>query len=501
MELEKIPFDLHDLFSSCRTLILPKALEKGLLLHFYAEPSVGKKPLGDPTRLRQVLVNLLSNAVKFTNSGTIKLNAILQDKTESTITMFFEVKDSGIGMTEEQIKKIFEPFTQAETGTTRKYGGTGLGLAITKNIVEMMGGELSVESTPGLGSKFNFALTFETIDFTNDDLLKKEIVLRELEKPNFEGEVLLCEDNSMNQQVITEHLARVGLKTVVAENGKIGVEMVQSRMEKGEKQFDLIFMDMHMPVMDGLEAAEKILEFNTGIPMVAMTANVMSNDREIYKLKGMDDCVGKPFTSQELWHCLMKYLKPVDWQRVDENQHAMADDKLRQKLINNFVKDNSNKYGEIAEAIKKGDIKLAHRLAHTLKSNAGQLEKDLLRQAAADIENGLKDGQNLVTAEQMMALEKELNAALAELEPQVVDLSGGGTAAGAEQISVESTLELIGKLEPLLELGDIGARQYIYELRHIKGGEDLIQQIEDFDFDLALATLAELKKSLEKPRE
>ncbi|MDR1802516.1 MAG: response regulator, partial [Treponema sp.] len=315
----------------------------------------------------------------------------------------------------------------------------------------------------------------------------------------FEGEILLCEDNPMNQQVITEHLARVGLKTVVAENGKIGVEMVQSRREKGEKQFDLIFMDMHMPVMDGLEAAEKILEFNAGIPMVAMTANVMSNDREIYKLKGMDDCVGKPFTSQELWHCLMKYLKPVDWQRVDEN--PMAEDRLRQKLINNFVKDNSNKYGEIAEAIKTGDIKLAHRLAHTLKSNAGQLEKDLLRQAAADIEDRLKDGQNLVTPEQMAALERGLNAALAELGPRVVDLSGGGTAAGAEQISAESGLELIGKLEPLLELGDTGARQFIDELRHIKGSEELARQIEDFDFDLALATLAELKKSLEKQRE
>ena len=497
MELEKIPFDPHDLFSSCRTLILPKALEKGLLLHFYAEPSVGKKPLGDPTRLRQVLVNLLSNAVKFTNSGTIKLNAILQDKTETTITMFFEVRDSGIGMTDEQIKKIFEPFTQAETGTTRKYGGTGLGLAITKNIVEMMGGELTVESTPGVGSKFSFALKFETIDFTNDDLLKKEIVLRELEKPTFEGEILLCEDNAMNQQVISEHLARVGLKTVVAENGKVGVEMVQSRKEKGEKQFDLIFMDMHMPVMDGLEAAEKIGELKTGIPMVAMTANIMSNDREIYKLKGMDDCVGKPFTSQELWHCLMRYFKPVDWQKVDENQHAMAEDKLRQKLINNFVKDNSGRYGEIADAIRVGDIKLAHRLAHTLKSNAGQLGKTLLQKAAAEIENQLRDGQNLVTPEQMDALESSLGAALAELEPQVVDLPAGGTAANTEIASVESSLELIEKLEPMLELGDIGARQYIFELRHIQGSEDLIQQIEDFDFDLALTTLSELKKSLE----
>ncbi|MDR1802144.1 MAG: response regulator, partial [Treponema sp.] len=354
MELETIPFDPHDLFSSCRTLILPKAIEKGLLLHFYAEPSIGKKPLGDPTRLRQVLVNLLSNAVKFTKVGTIKLNAILKGQTEKTITMYFEVKDSGIGMTPEQIEKIFEPFTQAESGTTRKYGGTGLGLAITKSIVEMMGGTLSVESTPGVGSRFSFDLTFETVDYTDDDLLEKEIVLRELEKPAFEGEVLLCEDNPMNQQVITEHLARVGLKTVVADNGKIGVDMIRGRMLSGDKQFDLIFMDMHMPVMDGLEAAEKIMEYNAGVPIVAMTANIMSNDREIYKLKGMDDCVGKPFTSQELWHCLMKYLKPIDWQKVDENQHAMAEDKLRQKLINNFVKDNSGKYGEIAEAIKKG---------------------------------------------------------------------------------------------------------------------------------------------------
>jgi HPt (histidine-containing phosphotransfer) domain-containing protein len=174
----------------------------------------------------------------------------------------------------------------------------------------------------------------------------------------------------------------------------------------------------------------------------------------------------------------------------------MAEDKLRQKLINNFVKDNSGKYGEIAEAIKKGDIKLAHRLAHTLKSNAGQLGKTLLQKAAADVENQLKSGENLVTPEQMDALESSLGAALAELEPQVVDLSGGGAAANTEFSSVESSLELIGILEPMLELGDIGARQYIFELRRIPGSEALIQQIEDFDFDLALKTLTELKKSL-----
>jgi signal transduction histidine kinase/DNA-binding response OmpR family regulator len=494
MELEKIPFELHDLFSSCRTLILPKALEKGLLLHFYAEPSVGKKPLGDPTRLRQVLVNLLSNAVKFTKVGTIKLNAILKEKTDSTITMFFEVKDSGIGTTPDQIEKIFEPFTQAESGTTRKYGGTGLGLAITKRIVEMMGGTLSVESTLGLGSMFSFDLTFDTIDLTDDDLLKKEIDLRELEKPAFEGEILLCEDNAMNQQVITEHLARVGLKTVVADNGKIGVDMVRGRMLSGDKQFDLIFMDMHMPVMDGLEAAEKIMEYKAGVPIVAMTANIMSNDRELYKLKGMDDCVGKPFTSQELWRCLLKYLKPLGWQKMEETQNTEVDDKLRQKLINGFVKDNTNKYGEIADALKAGDVKLAHRLAHTLKSNAGHLDKTLLQQAAADIENQLKTGENLATAEQLAALETSLSAALAELAPLVS--SAPEAAADAEPLSKEAALELLEKLAPMLELGDLSARQLSGDLRRIPGSNELVQQIEDLDFNLALASLAGLKKSL-----
>jgi signal transduction histidine kinase len=319
MELEKIPFDLHELFTSCRTLIMPKAIEKCLQLYFYAEPSIGKMPLGDPTRLRQVLVNLLSNAVKFTNAGMVKLHAAVKNKSENSITMHFEVKDSGIGMTSEQIEKIFDPFMQAEIGTTRKYGGTGLGLPITKNIIEMMGGQLLVESVPRVGSKFSFDLTFETVDIPAEEATENKAAFDEIDKPTFEGEVLLCEDNAMNQHVIREHLSRVGLKTVVAEDGKIGVDMVHSRVLSGEKQFDLIFMDMHMPVMDGLEATAKIMELNTGIPIVAMTANIMSDDVELYKESGMSDCVGKPFTSQELWHCLLKYLKPLSGGNIVHN--------------------------------------------------------------------------------------------------------------------------------------------------------------------------------------
>jgi signal transduction histidine kinase/DNA-binding response OmpR family regulator len=423
MELENIPFTMRELFESCKTLVMPKAVEKGLMLHFYAEPSLGRRPLGDPTRLRQVFVNLLSNAIKFTNTGIVKLLADMTGKDEKTITVYFEVKDSGIGMTKEQIAKIFEPFMQAESGTARQYGGTGLGLAITKNIVEMMGGKLSVESTPGVGSKFSFSVVFDSINDESDEDVSEKIIIHDLEKPVFEGEILLCEDNVMNQQVICEHLSKVGLKTVVADNGKMGLDIVQSRMEKGEKQFDLIFMDMHMPVMDGLEASAKIVELNTGIPIVAMTANIMADDMAIYRKSGMVDCVGKPFTSLELWRCLMKYFTPVELHTVNAVQIAQMEEKMRQKIINNFVKEGRTKFTNITEAIEAGDIKLAHRLVHTLKGLAGQIGKTLLQQAAAEVEQHLKDGKNTVTPHEMSILETELNAVIAEVTPLYDELA------------------------------------------------------------------------------
>jgi len=419
MELENIPFDLRELFSSCRTLIAPSAAEKGLTLYFYAEPSTGKRPLGDPSRLRQVFINLLSNAVKFTNNGMVKFLAALTDRTDTTITMHFEVKDSGIGMSKDQISKIFDPFTQAEAGITRKFGGTGLGLSISKNIIDMMGGHLDVESTLGIGSKFSFDITFDTIDLTDDEMLEKKIVLSEIEKPSFSGEVLLCEDNHMNQQIIYEHLSRIGINTVIADNGQIGVDLVKERLEKGAKQFDLIFMDIHMPVMDGLEAASRIMEFKTGIPIVAMTANIMSNDIDIYRESGMYDCVGKPFTSQELWRCLMKYMTPIARDNNEKSIILEADAEYQKMLKVYFVKSHQRKCQEIEDAINEGDIELAHRLAHTLKGNAGQLGKTVLQKAALEVEKQLSQGKSFVTPEQLRTLENELNLVLNEYSSQI----------------------------------------------------------------------------------
>jgi len=496
MTLEKIPFDLHDIFERCQTVIATKTLEKGISLYCYAEPSVGRKLLGDPVRLRQVLINLLSNAVKFTNVGTVKLYSSIKSSTDTNTTIYFEVKDSGIGITKDQIEKIFEPFVQADDSVTRKYGGTGLGLTITKNIIELMGGHLEVESILKVGSKFSFELTFDTIDAAAD-VPSKEIVIDASEKPNFKGDVLVCEDNQMNQMVISEHLERVGIKPVIAENGKIGLNMVSDRVQRG-KPFDLIFMDIQMPVMDGLEAASKIIQFNTGTPVVAMTANVMSNDKEIYKAHGMPDCISKPFTTLELWQCLAKYLNFATSSEETTNElpkKSTDDEKLQKKLQLTFAKDNQEKFKEICDAINKKDIKLAHRLAHTLKSNAALIGESFLQKAAADVEALLKGENNAVTDSAMNKLDHELSSVLKELKPL---LSEAQVAVQNKDFNTNEALNLLNRLKPMLTNMNPECMNLLDEVRSIPGADELANHIENFDFKPALEVLSELKKQWSK---
>jgi len=489
--LENIPFDLPDIFSHCQSAIVPKTVEKGIMLYCYAEPYVGKKLLGDPVRLRQVIMNLLSNAVKFTNSGTIKLLASLNDSSETTAKISFEIKDSGIGMEPEQIKKIFEPFKQADESITRKYGGTGLGLTITKNIIELMGGVLKVESAPGIGSKFSFEITYELID-DSTEYANEKIEVSEFEKPNFKGEVLVCEDNSLNQQVICDHLERVGLKAVVAHNGRIGVNMVAERMKKNEDMFDLIFMDIHMPVMDGLEAASKINESGVKTPIVALTANVMSNDLELYRSVGMSDTLGKPFTANDLWRCLVKFLHVESYTVIDESRQAAEESRTKRKLKINFVKSNQTTYGDFIDKIEANDIKTAHRMAHTLKSNAAQIGEKRLRDAAAAAEALLKDGNRLMD-EQKKIIKTELDRILAELAPLLAE---DENIDRPEINDAEKIRGLIGRLEPLLEGNSAKSLKLLDEIKAVPGTEELVYQMEEYDFNQALKALEILKKEV-----
>jgi CheY-like chemotaxis protein len=520
MELERIPFDLHELFVACRTIITPKADEKGVDLYFYAEPSIGKKLMGDPVRLRQVLLNILSNAVKFTNTGgIIKIMAILKGSSNSAgsgapkgapdnlITINFEIKDSGIGMTADQVARIFEPFMQADEGITRRYGGTGLGIPISNNIIEMMGGKLKIESALGVGSKFSFELTFDTVDVPEGGLADDKMTADKIEKPYFNGTVLVCEDNQMNQQMLCDHLERVGLQIEVAENGLIGVELVNKRLDKGEKPYDLMLMDIHMPVMDGIEAASKIAKLGIGTPIVALTANIMANDRELYMKNGMKDCVGKPFVSQELWRCLLKYLNPVEWKAENREQSRQADQKLMGTLTLNFLNDHPETFRKITAAIKSGDIKLAHRLAHTLKSNAGLIGKTVLQKAALDVESLLRGGKNQVTQEALNALETELNTVLGELKPVAKTVSfDKQTLPEPPPLTSEEARELLAGLKPLLERGNPECLKLTHSLHGIRGNDlaetslvlKLIQQMEDLDFEQATETLNQITNNNEQ---
>ncbi|MCL2412236.1 MAG: response regulator, partial [Treponema sp.] len=451
---------------------------------------------------------LLTNAIKFTDTGIVKLCAAINERTDDSITIHFTVRDSGIGMTPEQIEKIFEPFAQAEAKTMRKCAGTGLGLPIAKNIIELMGGKLFVESAPEAGSKFSFDLTFNTIKADSEELNKK-IHMGEIKRPSFNAEVLLCEDNLMNQQVICEHFEKVGLKIAVAENGKIAVDFVKKRKENNEKQFDIIFMDINMPVMDGLEASAKIHEIDSTIPIIAITANMIDNNNDIYAKAGMKDFISKPFTSQELWHCLLRFLTPSETasEKTDNDTKTEADKEFQIYLKTLFIKNNKEKYQEIVKALEAGDTKLANRLAHTLKSNSGQLGLNALHQAADDVEKHLAGGENLVLPQQLTALEYELNQAilqLAQIVTQYNELNPVNSNFNSDEtqnlMDIQSTLELLDKLEPMLKFGNTKSLEYIDSLYQIYADNtvknQLVQHIKEFDFEIALGLLFQIREQL-----
>ncbi|MCL2045091.1 MAG: ATP-binding protein [Oscillospiraceae bacterium] len=485
MDLEKVPFDLNSVFMRCRSVILPDAQEKGLELYVYSEPSTGKKLLGDSVKLYQALMNLLSNAVKFTNRGSVRMQSSIKKVENDRATVYFEVKDSGIGMSEEQIEKAIEPFTQADSSTTRTYGGTGLGLTITKNLVELMGGVLTVDSVQGVGSTFSFELTFETIDAAED--YSEQIISETIERPHFDGNVLICEDNIMNQQVMREHLVRVGLNTTIAENGKIGLDIVKERMENGFVPFDMIFMDVFMPVMDGMEAALKISELDTGTPIVVVTANIMSGEIDNYLAHGMSDYLSKPFTSQELWQILLKHMNPVNLS-VDSTDDQ---DDLMNKLKITFFRDNQFKFNEIISAINAKDYTLAHRLAHTLKTNAGMIGKTKLRNTAATIEAALIN-EVAPTMPQWSMLEAELNHILSELKPQYEEAVA---LLGHFDMNAQEKEIIFERLRIMLENINPQCVDMLDEIKSIEGTEELCSLMEDYDFDGALKVLMKLKRN------
>jgi len=252
-------------------------------------------------------------------------------------------------------------------------------------------------------------------------------------------------------------------------------------------------MDIHMPIMDGLEAASHIAALGSKSPIVAITANVMSNDLELYKSKGINDYVSKPFTSQQLWECLIKYLPVESYTIIDRRRQSVEFEKLQHKRQVHFAQNNQNTFTEIKKAIDAGDIMFAHRLAHTLKGNAGQIGEKMLQSAAASIESMLIRDKKPFDVEKMAVLETELNLVLNKLAPIAFE---SRAIRQPEIRDIEKVKDIIHRLEVVLMENETSSRKMLSELWAIPGAEDLAQLIDDFEFKLAADELVKFKETL-----
>jgi len=298
LNIENTPFNIQKAFEDVYALFYEKAKEKEISLSLEIAKTIPVNVLGDEVRVKQIISNILSNAIKFTQvKGDISIT-VSYDKVEETLSC--SIKDSGIGISQDNLEHIFNSFAQADSSTTRKFGGTGLGLSISKHLVELMNGQISVKSIIDEGTIFTFTIFLKPFV---DELASEENVL-DLSEVSFNcsSKILLVEDNKTNQMLLKMMLLDLNLSCDIAENGLEAFEKVQ------EKEYDLVLMDENMPVMNGIESTKKIRELNIDVPIVAVTANALKGDREKFLSAGMNDYLSKPIDNDEFITILHKYV-------------------------------------------------------------------------------------------------------------------------------------------------------------------------------------------------
>jgi len=301
VQLEHIDFNLKQLFENIHATTQPTIVDKELELKLNFDDAIPEVINGDPVRLGQVITNLVNNAIKFTHKGSVDINVKLIDTGKENVDIYFEVKDTGIGIAEEKQEYIFEVFTQASSATTRKFGGIGLGLAISRRLVNLMGGNISLKSKLNEGASFSFNLALQAAKKT---AVSTPLVKEYKNSTAFKGlKVLLAEDNQINVLVVKRYLQQWGVECDVAENGQKAVDMI------ADKGYQLILMDLQMPVMDGYEATKHIRQVETykTVPILAITASLVGDVRESVIESGMNDWLSKPFKPEELYDKIKQY--------------------------------------------------------------------------------------------------------------------------------------------------------------------------------------------------
>jgi len=405
LNVETIGFSVEKMVKNVIGSVNHLAAGKSIMLSFKIDPQIVPVVLGDPTRVNQILLNLLSNAIKFTPDGKVELIAKVLKQEGKTQKICFEVKDTGIGIEHTKMDKIFESFSQEDDSVSRKFGGTGLGLTISKQLVELMGGQIGVQSTKGVGTTFYFEIdfkigTFKDLPHDQQDIPHAVNKLKGIK-------VLLVEDNQLNQFLATTILEGKGVIVETAGNGLEAIESVK------KQEFDLILMDIQMPFMGGIEATEKIRhELNLKTPIIALTAKALSGDEKRYQEAGMNDFLSKPFEPESLIKKISQILKfnetetlePIQSNKKEKKviysldkikEVASGNDDFIVKMISIFVKNTPNLVQNMHIGLQSGDFDQVYSMAHQLKPSIDLMEIQEITQLIRNIEECSRNRMDL----------------------------------------------------------------------------------------------------------
>jgi CheY-like chemotaxis protein len=361
-----------------------KAREKNLSFSLYIQDKIPDTLTGDAVRLTQILVNLISNAIKFTQKGGISINITPQEQTNDDVRLRFSVKDSGIGIPADKLDAIFERFEQGETDTTRKYGGTGLGLSIVRNLVQLQGGNIAVESDPGKGTEFVFDIAYSLVPIGESvpSAMAENTVINAGAFPD--ARVLVVEDNAMNQLLIKFTFQSWKVNFELADNGAKAIECLQ------RSTFHLVLLDIQMPLMDGYATAQAIRkELKSDIPIIAMTAHALAGEREKCLSYGMNDYISKPIHEKELYTLLKRYLADGrensieslkdDLHYIDLNflqDMVMGSGDFLKTIIKQFLKQFPGEMESLKNAIDQKNARQVATLSHHIQSTVSILGKN-----------------------------------------------------------------------------------------------------------------------------
>ena len=369
-ELDLREFSIASVAADVNSILHSRATDKRLDFRLNISKELKPALIGDPGRLRQILINLLGNAIKFTDAGHVELNVTVINTTSDNQQLLFEVIDSGIGISADFLHKLFDKFTQEESSSNRRYEGSGLGMSITKELVQLMGGNIEAKSKKGLGTQIRFELNLPVGDET-----KLAVQTIKISKNSFEGiKILLVEDNEMNRFIALQSLKITGCQITEATNGLEAIEKLK------EDAFDIILMDIQMPKMNGVEATEFIrLELNKEIPIIALTANAFKNDIDLYLSIGMTDYLIKPYKEEDLYRVVDKYVrKPKTKAKLYDVEQLLqisrGDTVFVRNMLDVFKKMANETIIQLNESFKNSDLEAIHKIAHKIKPSIDNLK-------------------------------------------------------------------------------------------------------------------------------